>query len=423
MPKLQKMLRELIKKQCEPETVIERIALRKLKAQGVPNPEPLASKIGALVASKLAGNETGLATFSVGEDDVETVARQVDLKLGAEDVDAYRDDLHGALKEVFPELSAELAKVYLDGIARGDSEPLRDRQAMRGVFEINLQARWGDALQSYELFVWLSHEIGETAAKELARLKRKKIQHLVTALIRMHARACQVAHEILVLMRSGFADGAHARWRTLHEMAVTCALLSEHGEDLAERYLLHEVVDSYKAALQYNKHAAQLGEPPFSDKELARMASDVDRLCERFGKAYRNSHGWASEVLKQADPNFSDLERAASFDHLRPYYKLASYNVHATAKGVQYRLGAMGDRSLLLAGPSNAGLEDPGRFASYSLLQISLSLLFVRTTLDALVHGQILIKLSDEARQAFETAARKLERDERRLRRSRARAR
>ena len=46
---------------------------------------------------------------------------------------------------------------------------------------------------------------------------------------RLHARSCQITMEILALLKSGFADGAHARWRTLHEIAVTALFIKQQG--------------------------------------------------------------------------------------------------------------------------------------------------------------------------------------------------
>ena len=56
-------------------------------------------------------------------------------------------------------------------------------------------------------------------------------------------------------------------------------------------------------------------------------------------------------------------------DHLRPYYRMASDNVHPNAHGAFYRMG-MGldgnDRRVLLAGASNMGLADPGHGTAMS---------------------------------------------------------
>ncbi|WP_217430933.1 DUF5677 domain-containing protein [Sphingomonas bacterium] len=52
-------------------------------------------------------------------------------------------------------------------------------------------------------------------------------------MLHLHARACQVVFEIITLMENGLADGAMARWRTLHEITVVATILAEHGEELA----------------------------------------------------------------------------------------------------------------------------------------------------------------------------------------------
>jgi hypothetical protein len=67
-------------------------------------------------------------------------------------------------------------------------------------------------------------------------------QHL--ALVKLHARACLISAEILSLLRSGHASGAHARWRALHEVAVIADFLASGDSDLARGYLLYEHVES-----------------------------------------------------------------------------------------------------------------------------------------------------------------------------------
>jgi len=38
-----------------------------------------------------------------------------------------------------------------------------------------------------------------------------------------------------------------ARWRTLHEINVVITLIAEDGDELAERYLAHDIVESARA--------------------------------------------------------------------------------------------------------------------------------------------------------------------------------
>jgi hypothetical protein len=48
---------------------------------------------------------------------------------------------------------------------------------------------------------------------------------------------------------------------------------------------------------------------------------------------------------------------------------MASYPVHANAKGLTVSVGHIGSSSLLVAGPSNAGLADPANMALSSFYE------------------------------------------------------
>lgn len=121
-----------------------------------------------------------------------------------------------------------------------------------------------------------SRELGEETYKEARRSRAKRNRHRTDVLIRLHARACQVAGEIITLMESGYADGAMARWRTLHEIGVVIALIAEHGDDLAERYLAHDTVETARALDVYQKTHAALGYAP----PAKRMVKRADRLLK-----------------------------------------------------------------------------------------------------------------------------------------------
>ncbi|HBZ1411365.1 TPA: hypothetical protein MJE55_26830 [Klebsiella pneumoniae] len=70
---------------------------------------------------------------------------------------------------------------------------------------------------------------------------------------RLHARAVQVSLEISHLLHGGFADGAMARWRTLHETTVILMFIAGGDEDLAKRFTDFHSVQRRKAANRYNK--------------------------------------------------------------------------------------------------------------------------------------------------------------------------
>ena len=113
-------------------------------------------------------------------------------------------------------------------------------------------------------------------------------------------------------------------------------------------------------------------------------------MISRFGSPYRNNYGWAAEVLSTDDPNFSQIERNSGLDHLRPYYKLASHNVHANPKGIMFKMGLLGNsQDILLAGPSNFGFTDPAQGTVYSLGLITITLVTMKPTIDNLIISNI----------------------------------
>src|SRR5690349_16561332 len=110
-------------------------------------------------------------------------------------------------------------------------------------FEGRLQQMWGKGLDLLELLILVAHEAGEVVNERDRPRAALENDAVFEALVRLHARGCQVAREALCLLRSGYAAGAHSRWRTLHEIAATALFVRTHGADTAERYLLHEVVE------------------------------------------------------------------------------------------------------------------------------------------------------------------------------------
>jgi hypothetical protein len=81
---------------------------------------------------------------------------------------------------------------------------------------------------------------------------------------------------------------------------------------------------------------------------------------------------------------------------------MASHNVHANPKGVFFKLGLYQEgQDILLAGPSNIGLADPGQGTALSLAQITSTLLCLETNIDTLVICDILMTLVDEIGKEF----------------------
>ena len=235
--------------------------------------------------------------------------------------------------------------------------------------------RWAAAFDAYELAVWASYDLGV----RFSRRHRPRIavaqDYRLDALIDLHARSIQVGREVLVLLGHGSADAALARWRTLHETAVVAMLLNAHDRGLAERYRLHEVIESYKAALEHERHRDALGYEPIAADELAGLKEQRDALVVRFGKPFAGPYGWAASALGKPRPTFAEIEAAVSVDHLRPYYRLASHPLHANPKALSFSLAWDEGSRIRAYAPSNSGFVDPAQSALISLAQVTAALL------------------------------------------------
>jgi hypothetical protein len=331
--------------------------------------------------------------------------RRITIALSAEDAAELNGDLATvfdrqpeALPGVIAEIAPELAAVLKRRWGREQRAEMSERRGLRR----RLDQGWGDALAQLRMLLTVSREFGAAANDEL-RARKVSEPHKVEVLTRLHARACQVANEVLVLLAEGFADGGMARWRTLHEIAATALLVGEHGDDLAERYMLHDATEAFRAAVAYRQCQDRLGYEPMPDDVFAAVCDRKDRVVERFGQAFCNQYGWASELLSKDKPTFRDIECAAGTDDLRAHYRLASHGVHADPRGTRFGLGMLPGENLLLAGPRDVGLAEPGQRAATSLVQATtpLGLTLATVDLDALVWLQAMRLLQDEVGRAF----------------------
>lgn len=144
------------------------------------------------------------------------------------------------------------------------------------------------------------------------------------------------------------------------------------------------------------------------------------KLLDRFGKSFDGHYGWAAHILKPKsnEPirSFGDIEESV-LPHLRPYYQLASHNVHAKSKGIYSRLGLIDEREVLLAGASNVGLADPGQNAALFLCHITTVLGLLHVTFETTSMMKLLRRLEREVGDSFIRAHRQLLNDERKRRR------
>jgi hypothetical protein len=299
-----------------------------------------------------------------------------------------------------------------------DRESRRQKNEVQS-FQERLYQRWGPAIEKLRMLLTISREFGSNLNSDLRSSDASDRPILIDVLTRLHARACQVTEEVLCLLSAGFADGALARWRTLHEIAVISLFIREHGEQLAERYVLHQAIDAKWAAEQYQKVCNRLGYDEYSEADLSQIGQSYEEAIKKFGPDFGQPNGWAAGYLstgKKRRIKFADIEREAKIDHLRAHYGMASHNVHANARGIFFKLGLFDESQVLLAGPSNSGLADPGHATAIALCQVSSCLVILDPTIDNFVQMKIMSGLCDEIGVDLMNAHTQLLRDEAELR-------
>lgn len=397
-----------------PNRFLLELVAKKLSLQGI----NLSARDRRRLAKQLASGKVGM--FRIGYFNFWD-RRKLELEFTPEEIEQagqkFTKFIEGRLPEVILASVDDLSQKLLEHLKRKWPAESRQRSRQLAGFSKRLHDRWRAPIEGLKMLLTISREFGARMNEEIRASKELRSEkHLVEVLTRSHARACQISEEVICLLGAGFADGAMARWRTLHEVAVVASFVGAHGEDLAERYLLHQNVESKRAADDYERFRVRLGREPLDAEEIKKLQEAFEALGRRFGKEFLTSYGWAAHHLHLGKPpTFRDVEQAAKIDHLRPYYRMASHPVHANPKGLFFQLGLLRESQILLSGPSNAGLVDPGHGTAISLAQVSAALGNLQTTLDNIVALKIILQLVQEVGEAFSKAQAKLDNDTARL--------
>jgi hypothetical protein len=192
--------------------------------------------------------------------------------------------------------------------------------ASRNARQAQIAQRWGTALDTYTVTRGAA-ELGTLIAQPRPRAV---FDSASKALILLQARACQTSFEVHALLAAGFPGGAFGRYRTLHELAVIAALMSEYGRqpghaDLADRFLNHAYIEQYRQAGHRQRSGPELGWPPLPAGTMRELKQKHDRLIRRYGRDYRADYGLAAGLI-EPPLTFAALEAKADMGYLRYLY-------------------------------------------------------------------------------------------------------
>lgn len=345
--------------------------------------------------------------------------RHINITITSEDVEKYGEAMLHVVERSTDSTIDRLSRMLSAETAKWAEQSIRWTATIREGFEERLEKTWSRPFFLYSRYMQLTAYVGHLAS---ARFHEEGLNssRLYTAMLLLHVRAYAIASEIEVLMRAGYADGAAARWRTLHEVAVTMSFLSNKGEDAAQRYLAHWPCEHLRGLKLYEEHRKALGDDSTDDEFKAELEAEVEALKEEYGKEFASDFGWAAKALELKKVTFKELEGAVDLTKLRPYYRLASEQVHASSRGVFARQGLIAEGpadAIPLAGPSNYGFSDTAANTASSLLLATASLNLVALTVDTAVYTLILMKWIRPLGDSFAKVQAGIERREERLQR------
>lgn len=410
MDTLQQLLISAFEKQMTIERAIHWIIVKKLRHAGIELDDEQLEKLTIKLGEERTDDNTSTVTIEFDlEDDllegqIETVFEGDAIIITLEDVKAFETTTNQAIGEMVHFASKEISQHFFNTWTEIAPHELTQQRKKEAEYNKKIFQIWGSALEKLKLLLSVSLDAGQTFNNDYRPVAVKDNDMVFDALVRLHARGCQVGHEILVLLTHGLADGALARWRTLHEISIIADFINQHGQDVAERYLLHQHIDTYKGMAYYQEHCQALGMKPYPKRWMKRAKQMNDDLIVKYGKSYKGDYGWAAAALGESNPHFTDIEENVGLERLRPYVQLSHHHVHATSRGNFHLLASPKNSDILIAGPSIFGLYDPGVQTAYSTTYLLSTVLLSISNLDHLAIVQGVMQIEKEVFAAFADA-------------------
>jgi len=203
---------------------------------------------------------------------------------------------------------------------------------------------WANCLDALELAITQACVCSE----EFKSLQPQRRDPKFLAIAGLLDESVGIGSEILLLLRNGFASGAYARWRSLHERAVLALFLSRSAKKTAERFLDHQAIKSLELLSEAQRFCELTGQPPLPSEWSRTREEDVRRMVQRYGPDFVGRYAWAKLALMKAFPTrkggvtFNELVQACGLNFMKSPYGLASHAVHATSVSVQAWIDTQG---------------------------------------------------------------------------------
>ena len=307
------------------------------------------------------------------------------------------EDLAERISAAVPDALRAVAGIISDRIAENALEHTLDlRRAHADRAEL-VQRFWGKALEHLDFQRHIVLEWSSTAIE----LRKGPYANPNTAftLKRLVERAYEVVGEICILVKGGYADGALARWRSLHEICVTAMFLAKQSDGCALMYLSHHRVEELRLLEADRASRTATIRNHDGDRNIRALRLRVAAMVDRFGAAFVGDYGWASIELGRTKTTFRDLEHHVGLETLRRRYKRANSTVHGGALATLTRI-SLGDSTIDGAHvPPAFGCEVATECAAGSLSMMIAELCLETESADLVAMSLVVHNYSDKIRQ------------------------
>lgn len=238
-----------------------------------------------------------------------------------EEVESYDGEINDEAEEEILKMGVD---VLLDELARQHDRAVREERENRDRMKESIRGTWGHALDFLDFFI-LVNQKSRRLIELVSDMDEKSENYQFDALIRLHVRASRVSREVVALLRAGFADGAMARWRTLHEIAAVATIIAEEGEVAGERYLKFKTAkDLFRVKTNYDDYFEELGFDEIPEEDVEELEEQTEELVDKFGEDFDDFNGWATAFVdSDGRVTITDLIEEAGLDEFLPFYALA----------------------------------------------------------------------------------------------------
>jgi len=307
------------------------------------------------------------------------------------------------LNDIQERTAKSIIKTAIDNIHKryknSWKEQLLTKQKLDYDYNQRLKRAWEEPIDKMEAFINFVVSSFSFIDKDLSHPNQEDSDK-INVLTRLLARSIIIAKEVLVLIKSGFSDGAYARCRAIYESTVIAIFIEQRPEIYATKYIEHLAIQDFKIELE------RRGESPYNDPEHEKYFQQVqeerNRLIEIYGPKFKMDYGWAYNSDDLAQPVFSEIERIVSLSHFRLNYRSASTFIHSNSGSLFNQVSIPPNADYYLTGASSFGLEVPGTWTTFILWQMfTVYLTCEEPILDRLAISEVIYIIRKDVIESF----------------------